>query len=72
MNKRTFRTTRRLADMSAEEYAQAIGVSRQLVNHIEQGRKSITRTTVNKVRSTFGDEYIDRVERFIEETEDQK
>ncbi|WP_227396698.1 helix-turn-helix transcriptional regulator [Jeotgalibacillus aurantiacus] len=68
MTLKTFRTIRRLSDMTATEFAMEIGVSRQLVNHIEQGRKSITRTTATKVRQAFGDDYVNKVEQFIMDT----
>jgi DNA-binding XRE family transcriptional regulator len=72
MNERTFRTIRRLSDMSQTEFARSIGVSRQLVSHIEEGRKSLTRSTAYKVRQAFGDEYVAKVEQFIEGTRETR
>lgn len=69
MRVQTFKAIRSLDGLNHTQFAKKISVSRSLVAQIEHGTKVITDETAVKIRKAYGQEYVTKVAKFIEENE---
>ncbi|MCE7792633.1 helix-turn-helix domain-containing protein [Salipaludibacillus sp. CUR1] len=60
MNVKQLRTLRALLYMSRRQFAEKIGVSFKLVYLMENGQRSITDATLNKINRTFNRQLIEK------------
>lgn len=61
MDKEFLKTFRKTAGLTQKEFAEKLGVSRQLITAIERGKRIIQPYIVTRIYIEFGEEYVEQI-----------
>ncbi|WP_071460754.1 helix-turn-helix domain-containing protein [Bacillus massilinigeriensis] len=67
MNAKLFKFIRQSQGLTQQEVANLLGISKTLVCLIERNKKNISDRVNKRFRESFGAEYVDRCQSFLEE-----
>ncbi|TYS88975.1 helix-turn-helix transcriptional regulator [Rossellomorea aquimaris] len=67
MSSNLFRFIRQSRGLTQKSLSEMLGISEPMVCMIEKGKKNVSDRVNKKLRELFGDEYVDKCRKFLEE-----